>query len=713
MKRLLLLICLSNPSTVLAVDSITLQLGAITGTGWQTDGVVAQLHWLSDNQISLTLKMATLTLPDLKKPLKNLSLSCPRTDYSLEKIACSDAKLHIGSDLLDKPHIHLSFSYVLHSQRLRFQISEFAIAGGDISFQASSAPDGWYAQLNIGQINLEKLLSQLGTLIEIPTDFSLGGATDLKITATGDTEVRRVFLEGKLGSMRFSNADGTQAGENIAVKISLKAIKQRMVGLNEIEPIENQFHLAANRVNTENGFKVQGKLTVNRGELLIEPAYLAITEAEPITMMVNLSWQPQRLNVQRLIISHGDILTLQGTGHFTMGDEWAIETLSVESHRTSLKKLYTHYLRAMLNDDSEKSGFDMDGLIKVALDWNNDDIHAIAWLKDIDIEDTQKTFGLKQLRGQIQWHNNATQLPSHIIWSNAYVAKGIELGSSQIRANLSGNNIELLAPWYQPILDGALRIEQFDLKNLGQDDMSFQLHGRLYSISLSELSAALDIPPLNGKISGQIPSVRYNNKLLEMGGELRMRVFDGDIVVNRLKLTEPFGRIPVLETDIELTRINLKTLTAITEFGHIQGQLSGYVRDLHLVNWQPIAFKAHFMTPEDDPLPHQISQQAIRNLSSLGGNAAVDALSRGVLRFFENFSYDRIGWGCILQNNICQMSGAGPAPRGYYIIKGGGLPRIDIIGYNQSVDWNELISRLKRVTNLSEVTGEVGGPVIK
>jgi len=716
MKRFLLLVyCLSSTSTAFAVDSITLKLGTIVGTGWQTDGVVAQLHWLSNDRIGLTLKMATLKLPELKKPLTNVTLSCPRTDYSLQKIACPHAELHIGGDLLDKPVVNLSFTYSLKSQRLQFHISQLALAGGNITFKASSAPSGWYAQLNVKGMDLEKLLSQLGTLIEMPSDFSLGGATDLKITVSGDTEVRRAFLEGQIGEMRFSNAEGTQAGENVTVKMKLKAIKQQMVGLNEIKSADNRFFQVADRkkANTQNGFKVQGNLTVNSGELLIEPAYLAITEAQPITMMVNLSWQPQRLNVQRLLLTHGDIITLQGTGELTLGDEWAIDMLNVESHKTSLKKLYTHYLRAMLNDDSQDSDLEMDGVLKVVLDWNNDNGHAVAWLNNVSVEDSQKTFGLKGLRGKIQWHSSATHLPSHLAWSSAYFAKGVELGASQIRANLSGHDLKLLAPWYQPILDGALRVEQFGLTNMGQENMSLQLRGKLYPISLSNLSTALDIPPLNGKFSGEIPSVSYHDKHLEMGGELRMRVFDGDIVVHQLRLDDPFGRIPVLKTDIEVTKLNLKTLTDITEFGHIQGQLSGYVRDLHVINWQPVSFKSHFMTPGDDPLPHKISQQAIRNLSSLGGNAAVDALSRGVFRFFENFSYSRIGWGCVLENGICEMSGAGPAPGGYYIIKGGGLPRIDIIGYNQSVDWNELITRLKRVTNLSEVTDNIGDPVIK
>jgi len=188
-----------------------------------------------------------------------------------------------------------------------------------------------------------------------------------------------------------------------------------------------------------------------------------------------------------VVLTHTNVITLQGTGEFALGDEWAIDTLSVESHKTSLKQLYTHYLHALLDDDSQLPGFEMTGVIKAALDWNKDNGHAVAWLDNINIEDSQKSFGLKGLRGKIQWHSSATHLPSHLGLSSAYFAEKIKLGASMIRANLSGNHI-------------------------------WQLRGKLYPISLSTLSAALDGPPLNGQISAKIPSVSYRNNHLEMGG---------------------------------------------------------------------------------------------------------------------------------------------------------------------------------------------------
>jgi hypothetical protein len=47
---------------------------------------------------------------------------------------------------------------------------------------------------------------------------------------------------------------------------------------------------------------------------------------------------------------------------------------------------------------------------------------------------------------------------------------------------------------------------------------------------------------------------------------------------------------------------------------------------------------------------------------------------------------------------VCLMDGAEQTVNGYFIVKGGGIPAINVMGYNHEVDWDELLTRLKRVT---------------
>ena len=92
------------------------------------------------------------------------------------------------------------------------------------------------------------------------------------------------------------------------------------------------------------------------------------------------------------------------------------------------------------------------------------------------------------------------------------------------------------------------------------------------------------------------------------------------------------------------------------------------------------------------------------NLSSIGGGPTA-LLSSTFLRFFEDFGYDELGLSCVLSNNVCSMNGVGPAPNGgYYIVKGSGLPRIDVIGFSRKVDFPQLLRRLEAVTNSGGAT---------
>jgi hypothetical protein len=110
-----------------------------------------------------------------------------------------------------------------------------------------------------------------------------------------------------------------------------------------------------------------------------------------------------------------------------------------------------------------------------------------------------------------------------------------------------------------------------------------------------------------------------------------------------------------------------------------------------------VAFDADFRTPSGDRSRHRISQRAVDNLTSLGGGVG-GALSRSFLRMFESFSYDAIGLSCRLARGVCRMDGLEESNGGYTIVRGGGLPRIDVVGYSREVDWDVLVQRLRRIT---------------
>jgi hypothetical protein len=524
-----LLYCLFSATSVFAIDSLTLQLGSITGNGWQAEGVVAKLDGFRSHIGTVRLDIAVLILPELKKPLKKLSLKCQHVKFNAKQVVCSHAQLYTGSDFLDNPTIKLSFTYNLNSQHLDFRVDKLALGGGFVTMAAKYAPKGWQASLNMKELELEKLLTQLGTLIDLPSDLILAGNTTLTIKLSGDSQLRSVSIYGQATDLRFfTDVEQTQGGENIALKIVLKANRKKIFRklLPKKSPTSRE-----KKPQKSSEFQVLGTLTVNRGDVCIEPLCIEIKD-EAVTTTIDLIWQPQHVKVHHFDYTHTNVMTIQGSGDFTLSEQWDINTLSVRLIRTSLKQLYTHYLQGLLDEDSKFNDLETGGQIKIKLDWNKNNQQVIAQLDNVNVEDQKKRFGLQGIRGKIQWHSKAQNLPSHLRWSSAYLASNkIKLGASQWRANFSGDSIRLLAPWYQPILDGAIRIEQFRLENIGKHK-TWQLSGKLYPISLQTLSNALDGPRLSGQISVDMPLVKYRNNRVDIEGELRMRIFDGDIIVH-------------------------------------------------------------------------------------------------------------------------------------------------------------------------------------
>jgi len=257
-----------------------------------------------------------------------------------------------------------------------------------------------------------------------------------------------------------------------------------------------------------------------------------------------------------------------------------------------------------------------------------------------------------------------------------------------------------------PVLDGALVVDRLDVEALGSPEQKLQFDGVIQPISMKALSEALGWMPLSGKLSGMIPGLTYKNGQFDIEGVLLVRMFDGDILIRRLRLQDLFGIYPRLQADITLQALDLETLTSTFSFGRITGRLDGYVRELSLEAWRPVAFDALFHTPENDQSRRRISQKAVDNISNLGGAGLSGSMARTFLGMFEEFRYKRIGIGCRLQGKTCEMVGAGEAKQGYYLVEGSGLPRIDIIGYNRSADWNRLVEQLKQIT-------ESGSPVIQ
>ena len=246
-----------------------------------------------------------------------------------------------------------------------------------------------------------------------------------------------------------------------------------------------------------------------------------------------------------------------------------------------------------------------------------------------------------------------------------------------------------------PLLGGTLTMRGFATEP-PQEGWRWAFRGELSPVSMARFTQAVGLPTMHGTISAEIPRVTYARSTLQVDGALLVKVFDGTVTVDTLRLIEPFGKAPRVTLDLEAREIDLDLLTRALSFGSMTGRVDAKIRNLELANWRPVGFDARIGSIEGE-YSRKISQRAVQNITSLGGASASAAIQGSFLRFFREFGYRRLGLNCKLERGVCTMGGIEDTAGGYVIVEGGGIPALSVLGYNRAVDWNELVARLKRV----------------
>ncbi len=662
-----------------ALEALDLNMARVQGQGWQAEGVKIAVGLSSGSGPSLHLEVARLVLPAPLPPIRQVTLDCPRIGLEPGLTACPAGTLSLANELIDRSRVPVSFRYRHADGALDVNLKKLVLAGGAADAIVHTQGDSWTVAVDCRDLDLEQVRTRLKDILRIPPGFKTGGGLRLSARLSGSPAPERINLHADI--KRLSLADGSGLREAAGVDLSVSA----------------EAKLRGSRWAYSVGLEVPG------GQIYLDPLYLEVA-AHPLTLASRGEWTPARLEVRSF--TYDDPETLQVTGSFAMdlGHAPGLSQADLSFDARDLEKTYKVYLQpaaaGTVVDDMEASG-----RAQGRLRWEAQGAQAAdVSLENVHVDDRQGRFGIDGATGEGHWRSAQKPDPTRLTWEGAHFYR-IELGAGVLEAEARGRNAKLIRPLKVPVLDGTMQIDTLELQNLG-DTEAFRgrFEGLLTPVSMERLSRSLGWPLMGGSLSGVIPDVTYAEGHAVIGGALLVKIFDGDIVIHNLALDHPLGLVPKLAADVDIHDLSLGPLTHAFSFGSIQGRLGGYVHDLRLTDWQPASFDAWLHTPAGDESRHRISQRAVDNLASLGGAGGV--LSRSFLRFFDEFSYDRLGLGCRLRNGVCEMRGVAPADGGYYIVKGGGIPRINVIGFNKRVSWDTLIARLKSITSTS-------GPVVR
>ena len=671
------IVLLLTVQAVQALDRVSLGISRLHTEGWKLEGIELALSGLASHPQRLSLSIQKLSLPEPLDQIDFANIDCLDFSWGNEELICRRGEAEIKTDFLQSPH--LSFSFHIRQGRSEFHVSQLKLGGGEVAIDGEAMGRHW--QLKGAATGIDSGFFRR----YLPPDYELSqGRLGIDFNAEGtDVGPNKIVVHALLDKLSGQTQDGRLATENAVLALSLRAQREQGVWqwLNRVE--------------------------FRNGAVYIEPLYL---EAAGDAIALNTAgvWDEhsQRADVGYLSYRHpgaGEV-----TGHGTLGfnPEVILEQAELLLTAADLKTLSTIYLQPFLTGTAME-GLALEGALNAEISVIQQSLTECALdFVHLAVEDAKGRFKLKGGVGAIHWaaEENFSQ-SSDFGWEQLQIYN-LPVGPSTVSFLAKAKTINLLEKTRLPFLDGYLTVDRFNWQAKPQSEPDVYFVGAVEHVSLGQLTEALNWTPLTGSISGKIPGVEYRNKKLTLEGELVINVFDGEIRIKDLASSGLFSDFPQFYSDITLDNLDLDQLTRKFKIGGIEGRLSGFIHNLYLENWRPVTFYAWLGTPEHDDSRHRISQKAVENLASIGGGGATDLISRTFLRFFDTFGYDRLGIGCYLYQGVCQLMGVEPAKQGYYIVKGGGLPRIDVIGYNPRIDWNVLLERLKRITTSDEVVIE-------
>jgi hypothetical protein len=668
---------------VQALDKVELNLGSIAAAQWKLENIRIALAGIEQNPQQLVLTIAKLSLP---KPFDDLTLAnirCDAFSWRNKELFCEQGRANVRSK--QWPSQAVSFSFHISEQRSSFKLAGLRFAGGMIAVDGEEQGDRWQLKGNAKGVDarpVQRLFAQ--KLFDVKA-----GKVTIQFDASGSRSViDRFSLTAKLSDLSGQSEDGRFAAEKLILETTLTGKNLSNIG-----------RFPADQAVNSGLWQWTSHADIKAGALYVDPVYLE-PAGQNIVFDAEGVWNQsaKAVDISSVRYRHAKAGELSGRAivHYQDGVKIEQAELSLTSH--NLQDMSAVYLKPFF-EQTALQGISFGGHVKADFSIREQAVTQLtAAFENFDLKDEGGRGEIQGGTGTFNWSTDELfNKPSEFAWQQLKV-HALPIGPSSLAFLSRDGGIRLLKKTQLPFLGGSIGIDQFSWQAQHQTDPEVVFAGEISNVSLEQLSSLLGWTPLSGSIGGRIPRVEYSNNTLGLGGELVVKVFDGEVRISNLASSGLVTGYPKFHSDLEIDNLDLDQLTGKFKFGGITGKLSGYVQQLYMENWQPVSFFAWLGTPENDDSRHRISQKAVQNIASIGGGGTVDLLSRSFLRFFETFGYDKLGLGCYLHDGVCQLMGVEARESGYAIITGGGLPRIDVIGYNPRVDWNVLIDRLKRIS---------------
>ena len=656
-----------------AIDRIVLEADGVELANAQLTGASVTLELTGEAPaVAVSAERLTARQP-VNATFTALRIACAQVVIEEPKFACRSGKVSARGGPTQAIDMNAAASFDSARGVTDFEASGLAIAGGTLRFAGAMAASGWSVRGRAEALRIPQIRKLLAPWLSLPAEYSMDGRVDADLEGSGRAADTRLRIDARSAGLDFSN----EAGNLVAEKVGLR--------------------LRADVRQARDGMQIETALEGSSGQALAGPVLLDFG-ANPLQLAARGRMAQGTMQLTDISIEQKDLLSAHATASVRLGGAPTIARARADITQLKFPAAYKTFLQIALAA-TDFGTLEASGTASGAVEIVDDAVARLDLrLDDLDLVDERTQFFMNDLQGELHWvaGADAPVMDSTLAWSKMR-AYGLVGGTARLDFRARGMGFELTREARLPVFDGAVVVRSLTAHDLGADTAELGFDADIEPISMALLSKAFGWPELAGQLSGRIPGLTYRNKVLALNGDVTAEVFDGTIVGRNFRLQDPLGPWPRLFADVSASRLDLQLVTSTFEIGSITGRLDAQLNHLELFNWSPVAFDAKLYSTPGDRSPRRISQKAVTSISSIGGGSGgvSKALQSGVLRFFEEFRYDRIGMACQLRNDVCLMSGMEPHGTGFYLVKGRGLPRIDIIGNQGRVDWPVLMSQIE------------------
>ena len=658
-----------------AVDQITLTVSQLQTPQAQVRGVQVVMR-LGPQGLSGRLRAASVQLSRPgPPPLRGAVLRCAEVRLS-GPYACRGGHFAVRAGAFGALHGDLTTSYDAQTRALTVSAARVPLAHGELRVAAALRPGRWQLQMTASGVQLAEVVRWARPWFRLPPGDSLGGPVSLALRAANRPALHaRIRLRS--ADLNFSNAAGTIVSQHVAATL----------------------HGAV----TERSGALSGSLMLagSHGEALAGPLYLDLA-AHPFALQLTAARRGTGpLKISRLALHERGVIDAHATAQVALTPRPRLLDAQVHLARITFPGAYTSFMQMTLASGPLGS-LHTRGWASGSLRLRAGHIERIdARLHGIGFTDPTASLSIAGLNGAIHWASASGVAVAHsqLSWQRIGLY-GLAGGATHLTFLTWNRNFALLGGNVRvPVFNGAILIHTLVGRNLGTPHAQFDFNADLTPISMPVMCKAFGWPIMNGQLFAHIPLVQYRHHVLKFNGNLVAHVFDGVITGSHIRLDDPLGQWPQLYADVAARALDLGMVTHTFAFGSMTGRIDADITGLKLFDWSPVAFDARIYTMPGDHSSHLISQKAVTRIAGFGGGAGevAAALESGVLQFFKTFHYRRLAIGCRLHNEVCHMSGVGPADDGgYYLVQGSWIPRLDIIGNVQRVNWPQMLEQIKQ-----------------